>query len=1033
MDPIPDYLLQEIRAGNVCLLFGSGASMSAKDIAGDNPPSATKLTKLLSQKFLGGKFNDHLLDQVAEIAISESDLITVQRFIHDIFEPFQPSKPHKILPTFSWHGLATTNFDLLIETAYESVRNPIQSVQPRIANGDRIQERLKNPRNISLLKLHGCITRIIDERCPLILTPDQYISHRDNRDRLFNELFDWAFEHPIVFIGHSLRDADIRALLQEVIAKAGQGRPRYYAVLPHVTPEEKRLWYAKRITIIESSFEEFMAALDNAVPSPLRGIIAENNNNQSPLFSRFDRAETTLSDRARRFLEIDVDYVLGINKIESVSGEDFYSGAAKGWAPIEMDLDCRRSITDQIMSDVILSDEEHVGRVPDAYLITAHAGAGKSVLLHRLAWDAANDYGKLCLFMTPHGSLDWPALQEIIDKCKERIYLFIDNAADRIQQLAELFSKNDPDAGMLTLILSERTNEWNMLGEDTGISISETYEIKYLSEKEIYQLLALLEKHKALGVLTDETPQRRVEAFKERAGRQLLVALHEATYGEDFEKIIVDEYNALQPLNARNIYLSICVLNRLGVGVRAGIISRLYGINFVDFKKHFFLPLERVVLSRFDPTIRDHLYTARHPHIADIVFINVLTNQEERFDVYIRCLKQLNLDYDIDRRAFDQMIRARVLLDLFTNTELIPTVFEQAKEAVGDEPFLMQQMAIYEMQRDQGNLQKAKTLLMKAKDLAPRSNTIRHSISELCLKEADQSKTALQRDKYLEEAESHAQEMLRRGGNNAYSHHTLCKAKLRRLRHVLENNENSTSTEIETLIRDLENAICDGLRENPSDPRVLNTEAQLASILNDSTRAVNAIERAFKANPRNVVFAIRLSSIYCSKGESLRAKEVLEEAINAKPTDHMINYAYAKHLINTDLSDQDRILYYLKRSYSPGDHNLDAQFAHAVILYNSGNFDDSRLLFQQLTRFRLSPRARKEIRFKDKNRFKGRIVKIETTYAFIRTEIIGQDVFLHKVNTNSKDWKNLSTGIRLEFSRGFALRGPVAFDIKILG
>jgi len=62
---------------------------------------------------------------------------------------------------------------------------------------------------------------------------------------------------------------------------------------------------------------------------------------------------------------------------------------------------------------------------------------------------------------------------------------------------------------------------------------------------------------------------QRVQQFEEQAGRQLLVALHEATTGNPFEEILLDEFNEIQPLSARNLYLTVCVLNRLRVAVRA--------------------------------------------------------------------------------------------------------------------------------------------------------------------------------------------------------------------------------------------------------------------------------------------------------------------------------------------------------------------------------------------------------------------------------------------------------------------------------
>src|SRR5689334_15120599 len=115
---IPEFLITQVREGKIVLFLGSGASMDATDTKGKKPPSATSLADMLAHRFLGGKYKGYPLNQIAEYAISESDLGTVQAFIRDIFAPFEPSKAHELMTTFRWYGLATTNYDQIIEKAY---------------------------------------------------------------------------------------------------------------------------------------------------------------------------------------------------------------------------------------------------------------------------------------------------------------------------------------------------------------------------------------------------------------------------------------------------------------------------------------------------------------------------------------------------------------------------------------------------------------------------------------------------------------------------------------------------------------------------------------------------------------------------------------------------------------------------------------------------------------------------------------------------------------------------------------------------
>src|SRR5881394_2693141 len=173
---IPPFLLQQIQEAKAILFLGAGASLSARAQDGTRPPTGSELGVLLANKFLGSKFQTDSLAQIAGYAINECDLPTVQEFIRDLLEPFHPSTAHEAIPRFAWAGLATTNYDRLIEMAYEKTKGSFQKPQVFIENGDRIDDKMRAAQSVKLLKLHGCVTRLNNLTCPLILTTDQYLT-----------------------------------------------------------------------------------------------------------------------------------------------------------------------------------------------------------------------------------------------------------------------------------------------------------------------------------------------------------------------------------------------------------------------------------------------------------------------------------------------------------------------------------------------------------------------------------------------------------------------------------------------------------------------------------------------------------------------------------------------------------------------------------------------------------------------------------------------------------------------------------------
>ena len=253
--------------------------------------------------------------------------------------------------------------------------------------------------------------------------------------------------------------------------------------------------------------------------------------------------------------------------------------------------------------------------------------------------------------------------------------------------------------------------------------------MKYLSEDEIEELVSSLEKHDSLGpVLERKTHAERCEELRERHGRQLLVALHEATMGEPFEDIIYNEYSNIYPENARSVYLTVCVLNRLKVPVRAGLISRIHEITFEEFQKNFYSPLEKVVISKASKG-NDVFFSARHSEIAEIVFKRALNEPKERYLEYINILSKLNISFSSDRASYRLLIRAKSLQELFPDLADVSAIYKHAHSVFGNDPYLLQQMANYERLRPNGSIDRAIELLSEASEAAPNDSSILHSLA----------------------------------------------------------------------------------------------------------------------------------------------------------------------------------------------------------------------------------------------------------------------------------------------------------------
>jgi len=1021
---LPPVLKSNISDGTVILILGTGA-LNNGTIA---PYEALRTT--LAEQFLDDAKSLAHLDEIVELCLTEVDTVTLQEFVRKQLECITPSDNLRLVPRLRWRGIATINVDLAIEKAFYENKDRQQNLVSFIDNTDRVEELLRRSDALQFLKLHGCISRTTSPTYPFFLSTDQYDLHPHCRNHVFNTLFGWARENIIVFVGDQTDDRTIRTLTRLIRRDVSNPRRAYY-VRSNPNDIITRHWEKLHVQVLDGDLGTFMAAAIGECGKLAQGIKAQLPNGSMPIQDRFVVRDARLSDGAIQFLTTDVDYVKHCQAAASITPSEFFRGNTGDWAPIQQSLDVRRGLTDTILKDYFLDSEEG-DRTAELLIVQSHAGAGKSVFLRRLAWDAAFDFDRLCLFLTPYGRMNSAAIEEICDLAKERVYLFVDDAQYRVRALVTTVRALDSQNVPVTIVAAVRRNEWNMFGDAAEDLITDRYDLNRLTDGEVDVLLGKLEQHNALGHLAKLPRAERRGQLVEHAGRQLLVALHEATLGDRFPNIIEDEFNKIRPEEAQRIYLSVCVMHRLGIPVRAGVLKRIHDIDFEEFKQRRFAPLEGIVHTSMDPVIRDRMFRARHPEIAQMVFERLLGNEERRFEEYIRCLKALNLSFEVDQDTFDRMVRARSLVELFSNSEMIDQIYLVAESVGGDEVYLLHQRSLYLSGRATPDLSQAEELLRRALRRQPTNAALRHSHAELILRRADSAKSHLEKTHLLDDAAKIAGGLTRET-KTAHPYATLIKIQLRRLEICVGTEEIDERT-IQSRVQDCEELLSEGLQRFPDSPSLLQLESDLSLAIQDSPRSIAALRKAFDVSHRASGIARRLARALVATKDATTAELVLRQALDVNPTDRPLRYAYARLLLEDPKADSGAVLYHIGRSYNPGDRNYDAQILHIRELYRQGQIGQYRDLVFALSRYRAPFHLRRQPQWKLEDFFTGTIQTVEAGYLFVRRDGTGDDIYVHRSNVGCSDeiWRQLVRGARVKLRIGFTLKGATGVEIVMV-
>lgn len=1037
------WLIEKIKYGEAILFLGAGATYGATGSKGEKTLNGLALRDSIAEKFLGGKHKDKPLARVSEFAKYESTLFDVQNHIKSIFNPLHPAKFHELITQFRWFAIVTTNYDLVVERAYEKSVSALQHLEPIIKNGDNFSNVIRDNTALPYLKLHGCLTTINDEHLPLILASEEYAKFQKNRDRLFKHFADWARERPVIFVGYDISDPNIQQILFD-LTDLGVHRPPYVLVDPSLDSIATRYWQAHRFITIPSTFEQFLNQLDATIPTHTRGISALISESKSTL-SPWITANVKPTDRLLAYLEEEVRHVhIGVITT-GIDPKEFYRGGSMKWGVFEQNLDIKRRLSDEIILDVVLSASEL--QKPKLFLLKGHAGSGVSVLLRRIAWDAAKDFEGLVFLIKKGGVIRPDLFLEIAQLVKCPFTLIVDDAIPHLNDISKLLQLATKDSIPLSILAGVRANEWNVVSVDFESLVNEIYELKDLTEKETIDLIDKLELHRSLGELIHLSKSERIDLFRNNLNKQLLVALHEATSGKPFENIVLDEYMHITPLAAQVLYLDICTLHRLGVPVRAGLISRVSEITFQYFRDQLFAPLEHVLHTYFDGGSKDYVYTTRHPLIAELVFTQALPNPIERAAQIKRIIRHMDIDYESDREAFNQLVRGKTLADLFVDKSIVNDIFDAAEESGAAKSFIFHQKTVFELNHPNGNMKLALQYISKAGDENGRGDrSIEHTKAVVLRRMALEVEHPLEKERLRNEAKIIlGKQMKNSKGSHAF--HTLGQLLIDILKDEiikLTNIENKDWRELEQrgisdIIRQSEECISNGLQLFPGDEFLLSLDAELGKLLNDEPRALASLKQAFTSQPSRSFIAIRLARSYLQVDNYEDAISTLEKCLSVNTSSKEAHLELAKIYMQLDeFGKKTEILFHLKRSFTEGDSNLQAQFLYFRHEFLYGNKDDGLTGFKKLADTRTPTHFKTKIQNIAKNsdgqiiKFTGSVKVKHESYCFVTCLELRSDIFVLYNQFEDNVWEQIKEGSRIKMNIGFTMKGPQGVNAIII-
>lgn len=1009
---IPIGLRTALESGQCALFVGAGLGCHTSDPDGNHAPNGFELAQEIAAHFkidVGDEIDLAKLAQVAELRRGRKEL---EIFVSSKLTNVEPDEIYKWICSVRWKAIFTTNYDSVIERAYELSSNPPQSPIP-ISSTSGIAD--YDPRfEVPVYHLHGYIKS--DSFPKFLITEDDYTRFREKRRMLFEQLKTHLAVSNILYVGYSNRDPNWRLVLDEVAAEFSPSpMPISYRVSPATDPLDIEILESKRLYTINGDFGKFVETA-SVVLSTLE-----------PTSDRLKRIESTIppdfssafSDNPAPVVRL-LDSWIYVNYApfeDEPNTYQFLRGEKPNWALVGANHHFERDIEDQIYDD-LLDYATSSSQRPRSSLLLAPAGFGVTTVLMSLAARFVTDDAGAVFMLKPGHSLREGDIEFVCTTLSSRVVFIIDDASQFYNQLHQVINRIRELRKPAMFIFGSRLNEWQLIGRPPRTN---PYLLEPLSDPEIYRLIDCLQAHGELNELEHLSRVQQHAVIKQKHEKQLLVAMREATEGKDFDAIIEDEYRRLPTEISKQAYLITSCFHQFGVFIRAELLAKLLEVDIVNMYDELNKSTEGIILFELVDESKDiHAAFTRHRTISEIVWERCVSVYN-RENIAHKALEALNLGYKSDRDAFENFYRSDQLIDDLGSIESRIRFFDRAGNKDPQNPYIKQHYARMLLRSE--HIEMALRLIDNAIDINGEVRIFYHTKGTILKSLAIEADSDDIGRRYMARAEDAFRETIRRSPRDEYGYHGLANLYIEWAKRISDEEEGSE------YITKAESIIEEGLSKVRQRERLWVLSANIEEFVGSLISYIDALQKAMNANPEGVIPRYLLGRAYLSQSRPQDTLQVLEPIIKREFQEYRSYLLYSQALIMTGAPYREAIA--ILRLATPygfrdarfiatlaGMYFMDGEFSSADDIFKKRN--NHNFTVQELERPHFIPRDPETP--SEYLRMDGVVMTVKPGYSFIQTDGY-PDLFCP---ASRYEGLILKEGIKISFQPAFTAKGAVA-------
>ncbi len=1015
---VPIQLRDSITEGSCVLFLGAGSTREA------GGPVGRELAGLLADHFRKSDIQTADLQLFADQLTSLPDVHRedVDSKIITILRPFSPAAAHRAIPKFCWKAIFTTNYDRLVEQAYETAHavtgeHPLQDLKPVVKSNLSLP--LTDPGQVGLYKLHGSIESI-DRGARLVLTSRDYAETKKNRRHMLRQLKALATNHTILFVGYSFGDGVVLSLLDELQQESPySSRRRMFLLDPGLTPSAADAFRAQTIEPLSIGMGDFFAQLESHTSVELRkrALAARlrpvSDTSGSPV---------TIPIRLSVSLDPQID-VLGPTTYPARDGRRFLSGLP----PTAGDLRSRNDIERfqlEALKQLVVAHLDSEGVIRPMVIVLGPGGSGKTTIAMRAAYDLAAERKAVAFRLKAH---EFWRRRDLVDfavrlNCPSIFVVDGIEVTATYKAMRDLRNDLSSSRARSLILCSCQKAVWNGLAAD--------YEQRDAIALDLEDVLspneagALVDQLVANGLLARPAPRQKEKQVKhiiDECEGHLVVAMLELVRGGQFNDIILGEYHNLQD-RAKAAYTYVALLHQHGISMPDYLLNAVTVNDWTAFTNEVIRQeSELIIVQDLNYGAGRIAFRTRHPKIAKVITDVVLPHHEDRIRMYRKLITALGTAEE-DRRFLLSLLTSRSVRDEIREEQYISEFFDLALDLFPDDRAFILHLGKFETHV--GNLDRAKETLEYGRSLDLTDSYILHQLGVCYERIADrESRETISSRKYQDALACYREKQVLDPSSH-YGYVSEARLLVKRAQHETQDDQRML------LLAEADDSIRRGLSLVRETARgaILEAKAALIAALGDRNAVVTHLQSLRERGELRYAGTYQLlASSLLELGRNEDGVAVIEEGLDVYPGDIGLTGLLLEklELRMHDPNVRQRCATLLSDERVLNARETQTRFLRAVTDYYESHFQRSREGFRQLReRLRRAAPTRIRIYLSDEEGIPRNVRMLITRAA--GGQLWGRDIetgYRMPVG-NARKWEELGKpeGARCEV--GFSLAGP---------